>query len=458
MSALDAALTHARDRRDAHLAEFKEFLAIPSVSTLPEHNGDMRRAAEWLADRLRGLAMERVEIMPTPGHPVVYGEWLHAPGAPTVLIYGHYDVQPADPLDEWRCPPFEPTVEGDYIVARGASDMKGQIFGCLKALEAIASTGPYPVNLKFMLEGEEEIGSPNIEGFLEQHADRLACDFVLNCDAGIHGPQQPSLVCSLRGLAYFELHVRGPEKDLHSGFFGGAVHNPAQVLCELVAGMHDADGRVTLPGFYDTVRPLDEAERAEIAAAAHSDDDIMRMSGTTALFGEKGYTAQERVSVRPTLEINGIVGGFTGEGSKTVLPAKAMAKISCRLVAHQDPAQVAEQLHTYVAAHAPATVTWEIRQHAGARPGFTERNTPWMRAAIAAMKASFGKEPLFMRQGGTIPIVGLVKEKLDVDTVLMGFALPDDGIHGPNERQYLPNFYIGIETYIRFLLSLTAAA
>jgi acetylornithine deacetylase/succinyl-diaminopimelate desuccinylase-like protein len=333
--------------------------------------------------------------------------------------------------------------------------MKGQIFGCLKALECIHSAGAYPVNLKFILEGEEEIGSPNIEGFLEQHTDKLACDFVLNCDAGIHGPEQPSLVCSLRGLAYFELFVRGPEKDLHSGFFGGAVHNPAQVLCDLIAGMHDADGRVTLPGFYDSVRPLSPEEREEIAAAAHSESDIMAMSGTKALFGEKGFTAQERVSVRPTLEVNGIVGGFTGEGQKTVLPAKAMAKISCRLVAHQEPGDVAKQLLAYVAAHAPATVTWELRQHAGARPGFTERNTPYMAAAIAALKKTFGKDPLFMRQGGTIPIVGLVKEKLGVDTVLMGFALPDDGIHGPNERQYLPNFYKGIETYIHFITSLS---
>lgn len=454
MANLDAALAHAQTHREDHLNEFFELLAIPSVSTLPEHLPDMGRAAEWLADRLRALGMEKVEIMPTPGHPVVYGEWLHADGAPTVLIYGHYDVQPADPLDEWNTPPFEPTVVGDYVIARGASDMKGQIFGCLKALESIHAAGDYPVNLKFLLEGEEEIGSPNIAGFLEQHANRLACDFVLNCDAGIHGPEQPSLVCSLRGLAYFELHVRGPEKDLHSGFFGGAVHNPAQVLCEVIAAMHDANGRVTLPGFYDNVRPLSEADRAEIAKAAHSDDDFKRMSGAKALFGEKGYTAQERMSARPTLEVNGIIGGFTGEGSKTVLPAKAMAKISCRLVAFQDPAEVAIQLKEFLTAHMPDTVTWELHQHAGARPGFTDRNTPWMDSAITALKTTFGKDPIFVRQGGTIPIVGLVKEILDVDTVLMGFALPDDGIHGPNERQYIPNFYKGIETYIRFLVSL----
>lgn len=451
MSAINAAIDYAKNHREDFLAELTEFLAIPSISTLPEHTGDIQRCAEWLATQLTRMGMKEVAVMPTGGHPVVYGEWLGAPGKPTVLIYGHYDVQPADPLGEWETPPFEPTIRGDYIVARGASDMKSQLFALLKALDSIVQQGDPPVNLKFVLEGEEEVGSPNLESFLHKNADMLSADVVLNCDSAIYAPDTPSLVYSLRGLAYFELHLRGPRQDLHSGMFGGVVHNPAQVLCELIAAMHDDQGRVTLPGFYDTVRTMDDAERADIAKSAKSDERWLEMSGAPALYGESGFTPTERAGARPTLEVNGMISGFTGEGSKTVLPAKAMAKISCRLVADQDPTVVAQQLETFVREHAPDTVTWSIDQHAGAPPGFTDRETPWMKHAQESMKEVFGKTPLFTRQGGTIPIVGYMKTILGIDSVLMGFGLPDDGIHGPNERQYLPNVYKGIETYIRYL-------
>jgi len=454
MSQLDAAISYAHQKREQFIEEFKTFLSMPSISTLHEHAGDVQNTAEWLAEQLRALGMEHVEIMPTGGHPIVYGDWLHAKDKPTMLVYGHYDVQPADPLNEWDTPPFEPTVRDKYIYARGASDMKGQLFGQLKALESLVKNGKPPVNIKYVLEGEEEIGSAHLEPFLQAEKARLAADFVLNCDAGIHGPDTPSLIYSLRGLAYFELHVRGPAQDLHSGRYGGVIHNPAQVLCELIAAMHDEHNRVTLPGFYDSVRELTDMERSDLSRVAKSDDEWLRQTGAPKLWGEDGFTATERVGARPTLEVNGIVGGYIGEGAKTVLPAKAHAKISCRLVADQKADEVADQLRAFVGERAPDTVTWEIKQFAGAPAGFTERDTPWMKTAVGSLKEVFGKEPIFVREGGTIPVVGWMKEHLNLDTVLLGFALPDDGIHGPNEKQYLPNFYKGIDTYIRFMSSL----
>ena len=452
MSGLDAALDYVRGQREAHLKQYKDFLRIPSVSTLPEHKPDVLRTAQWLADELVRVGMTRAEIVPTSCHPVVYAEWLEAPGKPTVLVYGHYDVQPVDPLKEWVSPPFEPEVRGDDIFARGApSDMKGQIFAQIKAVEALMKQGPLPVNLKFVIEGEEEIGSPNLGGFIDARLESLRCDAVLNCDAGIHAPNVPAIVYSLRGLAYFELEVHGPKKDLHSGLFGGSLHNPAQVLCELIAGMHDAHGRVTLPGFYDKVRALTPEERKELARLPHSDKEWKEMAGVPALWGEQGYSTTERVGARPTLEVNGILSGFTGEGSKTVLPAKAMAKISMRLVADQDGADVYDQLTRYLNEHAPNTVTWELRELTHGKGAIMDRTTPAMKAAVNALKAVFGVEPIFKREGGSVPVVGLLQEKLGVDSVMLGFAMPDDGIHGPNEKQHLPNFYRGIETYIRFM-------
>ncbi len=450
---LDRAREHAVQHYENAVELMRRFCAIPSISTLPEHESDMTRAAEWLIEQLLALGMDQASVLPTGGHPVVYAEWLGAPGKPTVLIYGHYDVQPVDPIEEWDTDPFIPTIRREDMVARGASDMKGQLAACLAALEALrAAHGTYPINLKFLIEGEEEIGSPNLGAFIQAEADRLGCDFVLNCDSGIYGVDQPSITYGLRGLAYFDLEVRGPQSDLHSGIFGGAVHNPLQALCELIAGMHDADGRITLPGFYDAVLPLEANERDVLARGKTMDEaEWKRLSGAPAAWGESDYTILERIGARPTLEVNGLIGGFTGEGAKTVLPAKAQAKISMRLVPHQTSDAVADQLRAYLEAHAPSTVTWELLQLAGAPAAITRRNSPPMKAAARALEAVFGVEPAWRRDGGTVPVVGLLKELLGVDTVLLGFELPDAGFHGPNEKMHLPTFKRAIETYIRFL-------
>ncbi len=451
MSAVERALAHVRTARGTYLDELIEFLAIPSISTLPENRGDMTRTAQWLADRLRGIGLETVELMSTGGHPVVYGEWLGAPGRPTVLVYGHYDVQPVDPIDEWTSDPFVPTVRGDYLYARGASDMKTQIFAQVKAMEAFAPGGGFPVNIKYLIEGEEEIGSPNLPRFIETHRDQLACDVVLNCDGGILGKDQPSITYALRGLAYFELEIATHEKDLHSGVFGGSIRNPIHVLAELIASLHDADGRVALPGFYDKVRELDEEERRALARLPHDDEAWRAMAGAKALYGETGYTTVERVGARPTLDINGIWGGFTGEGAKTVLPARAFAKFSTRLVADQDPAEIQGQLEAHIKAHVPEGVSWKLHGHSWGPGAIMDRESPCMRAAMTALGEVFGVAPLFKREGGSVPVVGIMQELLGVDSIMLGFGLSDDGIHGPDERFYLPNLYRGVETYVRFL-------
>jgi len=448
---LKQALDFARGNQARFLNEFKAVLGIPSISTLPERRDDVRRTAEWLVDALRGLGIEKAGAVATPGHPIVYGEWLHAAGKPTVLIYGHYDVQPVDPLDEWTSKPFEPAERDGNLYARGASDMKGSIVAFLKAIESLRAAGGLPVNLRFLLEGEEEIGSPNLPDFIAQHKDMLKADVALNCDGQILRPDLPSLTYALRGLAYFEVEVHGPKQDLHSGMFGGAVHNPAQVLCELIAGMHDADNRVTLPGFYDTVRPLDAEERAALAKAPVTDDDWKTLAGVKALWGEKGYTATECTGARPTLEVNGIVGGFTGEGAKTVLPARALAKISTRLVADQEPAAIREQFCAYMRAHAPETVTWEVRELSHGDGAIMDRHSPPMQAAVRALHETFGAEPIFKREGGSVPVVAMMQKQLGFDSVMMGFGLPDDNIHAPNEKQHLATWYKGIEAFIRFL-------
>ena len=456
MAALDAALDYVRAHHDAYLEQLKSLVAIPSVSTLPEHKADVVRTAEWLRDELNRAGMTRSELMATPLHPMVYAEWLGAPGKPTVLVYGHYDVQPADPLNEWETPPFAPSVRGEYLYARGVSDMKGQIFAQIKAVEALARHGALPVNLKYLLEGEEEIGSPSLETFIDEHRELLACDFVLNCDSGILAPDLPSLVYALRGLAYFELEIRGPKNDLHSGLFGGSVHNPGQVLCELVAGMHDEQGRVTLPGFYDAVVPLDDEERRQIARWPIADDQWMAMTGAPELWGEAGYTTLERVGGRPTLEVNGLVSGFIGEGAKTVLPAKALAKLSCRLVANQEPASIKAMLEQYLAARAPKTVSWQVRELSHGPGALMDRHSEPIKAAAKALKTVFGMEPILRREGGSIPVVAVLQQTLGVESVLLGFGLPEDGIHGPNEKQHLPTLFKGIEVYVHFLAGFQA--
>jgi acetylornithine deacetylase/succinyl-diaminopimelate desuccinylase-like protein len=444
------ALAFAQSNHDRYLAEYKEFLSIPSVSTLSEHKPDIQRAAEWVAGQMTGMGLKNVEVMPTAGHPAVYGEWLSAPGKPTILVYGHYDVQPVDPLNEWVSPPFEPTIRGENIYARGASDMKGQVHAFLKALEALLKNGELAANVKVIVEGEEEIGSLHLGAFMDKHRDKLKCDIALNADSSILGPDLPSIVYGLRGLAYFEIWVSGPAHDLHSGIFGGSIHNPAQALCELIAGMHDKDGRITLPGFYDKVRKLSDEERAELARLPRTDEAWRATTGAPQLYGEKGFTTTERLGARPTLEVNGLYSGFIGEGSKTVLPAKAMAKISTRLIPEQDDEAVEAQLKEYMQKNAPPTVTWEVKNLVSSPAVLVRRDTEGVRAAQAALEATFGIKPVFKLEGGSVPVVSMVQTKLGVDSILLGFGLPDDNLHAPNEKQHLPTYYRGIETFIRF--------
>jgi len=449
---LETALKNARELQDFFLNELKEFVSIPSISTDPSAEADIQRAAEWVAERLRSMEIDNVQIFPTPRHPVVYGESLKAGSdKPTALFYGHYDVQPPEPLDLWLSPPFEPTQRGENLYGRGASDMKGQVIVFLSAMQATVKAGELPINVKFIIEGEEEIGSPNLAQFIESHKNLLASDFAVNLDTGMIAPDIPTITYGLRGLAYFEIRLNGPDHDLHSGIYGGAVHNPAQVLCDLIAGMHDDEGRVTLPGFYDDVRDLDGDERAELARLPMDEAFYLKQTGAPQLFGEAGYTPVERVGARPTLEVNGLLSGFTGEGSKTVLPAKAMAKISMRLVPDQHPDRVREQLIQYLQENAPPTVTWEMEDMAGAPASITDRNMPAVIALAEAMEDTWGKRPLFRREGGSVPVVAQMQDILSIDSVLSGFGLPDDNLHAPNEKIHLPTFYRGIETIIRYL-------
>jgi len=453
-SILPAVLASLNQNRPRFLDELKAILAIPSVSTDPAYRADMQRAAEWFADRLRALGMSSVQIYATSGHPLVYGEWKQAGAAPTVLIYGHYDVQPPDPLDQWTSPPFAPQVRGENLYARGASDMKGQVLAVLEAVETLLRHGALGVNLKWLIEGEEEIGSPSLEGFLRDQRDLLQADFCLNCDSGMIAADAPAITCALRGLAYFEIRVYGPAHDLHSGLYGGVVHNPAIVLAELIAGMHDEQGRVTLPGFYEKVRPLSPQERADLARLPIDDEYYLQATGAPALYGEAGYTPVERIGARPTLDVNGLLAGFTGSGSKTVIPAWAMAKISMRLVADQDPQEVHQQLLQYLREHAPATVRWEVQDLHGAVPSLIPTDSAAVQALARALEETWGIRPCFKREGGSIPVVAQMQQVLGLPSVLTGFGLPDDNLHAPNEKIHLPTWYRGIEALARFFLHL----
>lgn len=445
------ALEYVRANKDRYLDELKEFIAIPSISTLDEHKGDMRRAAEWVAAQLRSLGMNKVQIMPTGGHPVVYGEWMGAgKSAPTIMIYGHYDVQPVDPVELWKSDPFAAVINGKYLFARGSSDMKGQVVASLKAVEAIVRTTGAPVNIKWMIEGEEEIGSQNLESFIKKNKKLLACDFCLNPDAGMMGPDKPTITTGLRGLAYFELRVSGPDKDLHSGLFGGTVHNPAQALIELVAGMHDKNGKVTLPGFYDKVRKLSKKERADFKRLPTSNKELLELTGVPALWGEPQFTPLERVGARPTLEVNGLLSGFTGQGSKTVLPAEAMAKISCRLVPDQTPEEVHKLMLAYLKKNAPKTIKWELISLSNSGAALVDAESAGVQALSKAFETVWGKRPYFRREGGSIGSVVLLQQYVGADSLLTGFGLPDDNIHSPNERMHLPTWYKGIEALTHF--------
>ena len=452
---LDQALSYAHENRDRFLNELREVLTIPSICTDPTHNPDMQHAAEWMASQLRSLGMDNVQIMPTGGHPAVYGEWMGAgESAPIVMIYGHFDVQPPDPLELWPTPPFEPSVRDDNLYARGAADMKGQVLASLKAVESAMKSGKMPVNIKWLIEGEEEIGSDHLDDFIKNHKELLACDFCLNPDAGILGPDQPSITTGLRGLAYFELRVYGPVKDLHSGLFGGTVHNPAQALIELVAGMHDKNGKATLPGFYDKVRKISKKEHQDFLRLPMNKKALLEMTGAPALWGEPQFIPSERIGGRPTLEVNGLLSGFTGTGSKTVLPAWAMAKISCRLVPDQTPEETIKQMKKYLKEKAPKDIKWELEYLHGAGPALVSTDNPGVRALSQAMETVWGKRPLFPREGGSIGVVVQLQKHLKADSVLSGFALPDCDAHSPNEKLHLPTFYKGIDTLVHFFYNL----
>ncbi|HTY35570.1 MAG TPA: dipeptidase [Bacteroidota bacterium] len=437
--------------RERYLAELKELLAIPSVSSQTDHAADMNRCADWIAAHMQSIGMKNVRVMPTSGHPIVYADWLEAPGKPTVLLYGHYDVQPDDPVDLWKSPPFEATIREGNLYARGSVDDKGQFFAHFKAFESfLKNGGSLPVNVKVMIEGEEEIGSEHLDRFVSDHKDLLRADLVMISDSDMFAKDVPSVCYGLRGLAYMEVEVTGPNGDLHSGSFGGSIHNPIQALSEMIASLHDKNGRITIPGFYDDVRPLSKAERSSFKKLPWSDRKYAKSLGVKELYGEKGFTSLERLWARPTLECNGIWGGYTGEGAKTVLPSKAYAKISMRIVPDQTSDKVAKLFERHLKKIAPKTVTVDVRTLHGGEPAITPIDSPGVQAAVAALHKGFGKKPLYQMEGGSIPIVVQFKKLLGIDTVLLGFGLPDGNAHAPNEFIVLDNFFGGIKTCLHF--------
>jgi acetylornithine deacetylase/succinyl-diaminopimelate desuccinylase-like protein len=434
------------------LDELFELLRIPSVSTDSSKKGEIHKAADFLLNQLKNLELSRVEQFETPGNPIVYGEHCPYDDRPTVLIYGHYDVQPSDPDELWETPPFEPTIKDGNIYARGASDDKGQAFTHVKALESYVKSGtPIPVNVKILLEGEEEIGSPNLVPFIKEHKDLLACDMVLISDTAMFGKNQPSITYGLRGLAYMEVEVVGPNRDLHSGVYGGAVENPLNVLAEIIAKLKDENGVIQIPGFYDKVIPLTKADREASAALPFDEEAYKKSLNIEAVHGEKGYTTLERASSRPTLDVNGIWGGYMKEGAKTVLPSKVNAKISMRLVPDQHPNEIAKLFTEYVQSIAPDTVTVKVTEHHGGFASITDLEFYGLKAAAKAFEDIFEKEVLFAREGGSIPIVADFKKILGVESILMGFGLTSDAIHSPNEKFSVEDFHRGIKTSARFM-------
>lgn len=446
-------LARVEREKQGYLEELLEYLRIPSISTEPQHKDDVRRCSEFVVDQLKagGLDAESIE---TNGNPLVFAEWNGAEGKPTILFYGHYDVQPVDPVDEWDSPPFEPTIDGDLLVARGATDDKGQSFTHIKAVGAIlAERGELPVNVKFILEGEEEVGGQSIDRFVREDAGRrLACDAVVVSDTSMFAPGQPSLLYGLKGLSYMELRVSGPNRDLHSGTFGGAVANPANALCQIISRLQDPEtGEVLIPGFYDDVSPLEEWEREEFSKLPFDETSYKADLGIDELFGESGYTTLERMWGRPTLDVNGIFGGYQGEGAKTVLPAWAGAKVSMRLVPNQDPEKISALFADYVRKITPAGVSLETSGVHGAQPVLIDIRGPIADAVMDAQEEVFGARPVRVRDGGSIPIVAVFSQVLNVPTILMGFGLPDDRLHAPNEKFNISSFYNGIRAIVRLL-------
>jgi acetylornithine deacetylase/succinyl-diaminopimelate desuccinylase-like protein len=445
MSNLNSVIDFINTNRDHYVEQLKEYLAIPSISALPQHAADVRRCAEWTSAEMTRIGMQNVRVIETPGHPVVYGEWLGAEGAPTILFYGHYDVQPVDPVELWDSPPFEATVRDGEIYARGSADDKGQVFMHFKAIEAhLKQTGRLPVNIKVLLEGEEEVGSKNLDDFVKSNKNLLAADVVVISDSPMFDRGVPSICYGLRGLAYFQIDVRGTKSDLHSGSFGGAVANPAMVLAQILAQMKDKGGRIKIPGFYDDVRDLRDEERDQWKRLPFNETRYRKELGAPKLFGETGYSTLERVWARPTFEVNGILGGFTGEGAKTVIPAVAMAKVSMRLVPNQDPDKIADLFEAYLKKVAPKTVEVKLTRMHGGKPWMTEFDNPFVQAAGRAIEKGFGKAPVFNREGGSIPVVATFQEILGLPSVLFGVGLPDENAHAPNEKLDLQNFHGGI--------------
>jgi acetylornithine deacetylase/succinyl-diaminopimelate desuccinylase-like protein len=439
------------DTKDARLESFKALLRIASISGIPAHAPDCRIAAEFVAADLRGVGMEHVEVSETGGHPVVYADWLHAAGAPTVLVYCHYDVQPVDPLDLWESPPFVPVVKDGQMLARGASDCKCHVSMHLRAIEALMRTrGALPVNLKFVIEGEEESSSIHLDAWLEANKDRLKADFAVISDTGFFEGNLPAITVGLRGLVYFQLDVTGSTIDLHSGGYGGAVDNPINALCAIVAALKGPDGRIRVPGFYDDVVELTARDRAALARLPFDEEEYRKSLGVPALHGEPGYTALERIGARPTLDVCGIWGGFEGEGPKTIIPAHAHAKISCRLVANQDPEKIFGLVARYIEEVAPKSVRYSIQRLGDGKPSLTPIDGPATQAAARALMATFGAEPLFIREGGSVPVCASFESILGLSTLLLGFAPPDGRFHAPNEWMSMANYEMGIRAISRF--------
>jgi acetylornithine deacetylase/succinyl-diaminopimelate desuccinylase-like protein len=442
--------SYIQSNQDRFLSELFELLRIPSVSADSRHKGDVRKAAEYVAQKLTEAGADSVQLMETKGHPIVFGEKIVDAAKPTVLVYGHYDVQPPDPLDLWKTPPFEPTVRDGKIYARGACDDKGQFYMHIKAFEIMMKHKLLSCNVKFMIEGEEEVGSDNLGTFVKENKAKLKADVILISDTSLISLDQPSITAGLRGLSYMEVEVTGPNRDLHSGVYGGAVANPANVLSKMIASLHDENGRVTIPGFYDQVVELSPTDREALNKASFDLNEYKKELGIEEIQGEKGYTTLERTGTRPTLDVNGIWGGYTGEGAKTVLPSKASAKISMRLVPNQRPDEITALFTKHFLSIAPTSVKVKVTAHHGGEPAVTPTDSKAFKAAASAFEEVWGKTPIPTRDGGSIPIVALFKKELGLDTVLMGFGLDTDALHSPNEHYGIKNFLIGIETIVAF--------
>ena len=440
-------LAYAMANQARFVSELQEFVRFPSVSARAENAGDTGRCAEWLANHLRGIGMQRVVVVPTHGHPIVYAEWLEAPDRPAIIIYGHYDVQPAEPLEQWRSPPFAGTVRGDYLYGRGASDDKGQMFAHLKALESCLRTvGKLPVNVKCLFEGEEEIGSSSFAPFLEQHRAGLEADLVVVSDNAMPSPDQPAINYAMRGMLSMELEVTGPESDLHDGVFGGMVNNPLKGLCDIVSRLHTKTGEIAIPGFYDRVSEVSQEERRFMANHGPTGAQLMKNAHISRGWGERGYSFYERTTIRPSLTITGIAGGYQGPGPKSIIPSRALAKLNFRLVPHQNPAEIEQLVRRHIARLTPFTLQSTMKTYVTAKPVVIDRQHRLIRAAAAACEKVFGAAPVFVRSGGTIPAVAAFQHVLNIPIALVGFGLPDDRIHAPNERFHLPTLQKGIAT------------